>query len=162
MTDASDAGFPLSLDRVLAAPRRAVWRCWTEPGLITRWFTPAPWTTAEAEVDLRVGGIYRVVMAGPNGERSDNPGSILAVEPERRLVTTDAFTADFVPRGSPFTVLDLRLDDADGGTRYRPVVRHWSEEGRTRHAEMGFTDGWNRAADQLEAVASALDVEDGR
>ena len=63
------------LDRLLAAPRAAVWRCWTEPALIKRWFTQAPWTTTEAEVDLRVGGASRIVMRSPEGEKFRSLGT---------------------------------------------------------------------------------------
>ena len=64
----------LVLDRLLDAPRRYVWRCWTEPELITRWFAPAPWTTPRAEVDLRPGGASRVVMASPEGDEFPSDG----------------------------------------------------------------------------------------
>ncbi|GJI87352.1 hypothetical protein RugamoR1_05150 [Rugamonas sp. R1(2021)] len=52
------------------------------------WFTPAPWTTLEAECDLRPGGLFRSVMAGPNGERHDNFGCYLEVVENRRLTWT--------------------------------------------------------------------------
>ena len=56
MTSVIDApptgGRDLEISRLLQAPRAAVWRCWTEPELLKRWFAPAPWTTPEAEIDL--------------------------------------------------------------------------------------------------------------
>lgn len=43
----------LRLERTLAAPRAAVWRCWTEPDLIQQWFCPLPWRVTEVRADLR-------------------------------------------------------------------------------------------------------------
>ena len=97
------------LDRHLDAPRAAVWRCWTEPALLTRWFTPAPWSTVSAEIDLRPGGASLVVMRSPEGEEFPNRGVYLAVEPGRRLVFTDAFTEAWLPSEKPFFVAEVTL-----------------------------------------------------
>ena len=55
MTTATETD-DIIIERVIDAPRDRVWRCWTEPELMKRWFTPAPWQTVHAEVDLRPGG----------------------------------------------------------------------------------------------------------
>jgi uncharacterized protein YndB with AHSA1/START domain len=80
----------LVLDRLLRAPRAAVWRCWTEPALLKQWFAPAPWTTPEVSLDLRPGGASRFVMRSPEGQDFPSAGVYLEVVPERRLVFTDA------------------------------------------------------------------------
>ena len=146
----------LVLDRHVAAPRAAIWRCWTEPALMVRWFAPAPWTTVRAEVDLRPGGSSLVVMASPEGEEMPSRGVYLAIEPERRLAFTDAFTAAWLPSERPFFVGELLLADDGDGTRYTAIARHWTPEARAEHAALGFHAGWNAAADQLEAVAQSL------
>ncbi|MFZ1773086.1 MAG: SRPBCC domain-containing protein, partial [Rhizobiaceae bacterium] len=46
----------LTIDRILDAPRASVWRCWTEPALMLKWFTPKPWKTVEVNQDFRPGG----------------------------------------------------------------------------------------------------------
>jgi uncharacterized protein YndB with AHSA1/START domain len=46
----------LVITRLIPVPRHTLFRCWTEPALITQWFTPPPWKTIHAEVDLRAGG----------------------------------------------------------------------------------------------------------
>ena len=73
----------LVLDRHLAAAPAALWRCWTEPALIERWFTPAPWTTHDVELDLRPGGAFAMTMRGPEGEAHHNAGVYLEVVPHR-------------------------------------------------------------------------------
>ena len=146
----------LVLELDLSAPPDKIYRCWTEPELLKTFFCPAPWTTPEAELDVRPGGRQHIVMAGPEGERNEMEGVYLAVEPGRRLVTC-GHTGLPPDWGSPFLVIVLTLDaNADGGTHYHAKVRHWSAADRDAHAAMGFTEGWTMAARQLEAVANKL------
>ena len=152
----------LRLERTLAAPRAAVWRCWTEPELIKQWFCPLPWRVTEVRGELRAGAasFMRMEGPGPDGQMmvNDNPGCWLLVEPQRRLVFTDAFVGDWLPgRAKPFMVGDIRFADAPGGgTLYTAMARHWSEEDRQTHEKMGFHEGWGQAATQLEALAKTL------
>ena len=146
----------LRIDRLLAAPRMVLWRCWTEPALLTQWFTPKPWKTVEARFDLRPGGASMVVMESPQGERHPNPGQFLELVPGERIVMTDAFTGNWVPSPKAFMVAEVTFADAAGGTRYVAIARHWSAEDRKAHEDMGFHQGWNAAADQLEALAKSL------
>lgn len=152
-----DALHELSLQRTLAAPRAAVWRCWTEPGLLMQWFCPRPWRVIQAEIDLRPGGRFYTLMEGPQGERVPGPGVYLEVVEGRRLVFTDAFLSAWVPSGKPFMVGDVRFSDRpEGGTRYLACARHWTEEDRRAHEAMGFHSGWGAAAAQLEELARSL------
>lgn len=146
----------LTLDRVLDAPRAAIWRCWTEPALLKRWFCPPPVTVVRAEIDLRVGGGSVVVMRGPDGEEMPASGVYLEVVPEERLVFTDAFSTGWRPSEAPFMVGSIELADEAGGTRYIARARHWTDADRERHEEMGFHEGWGTAASQLEALAQGL------
>ena len=147
----------LRIERVLDAPRAAIWRCWTEPALMLHWFTPKPWKTVSAEVDLRPGGASMVMMESPEGEKFPNPGQYLVVEPNVRLIFTDAFIGDWVPSGKAFMTGEIHLADLPGGkTQYTAIARHWTDEDLKAHEQMGFHPGWNAAADQLEALARTL------
>lgn len=142
----------LLLRRELPVPPRLVWAAWTEPRLLTQWFTPAPWRTTEAEVDLRPGGIFRTVMEGPNGERMDNAGCWLEVVPYTRLSFTDGLLPGFRPAGSGFMTGILTLEEIPGGTRYSALVLHKDAADRDKHEAMGFFQGWGTATDQLVAL----------
>jgi uncharacterized protein YndB with AHSA1/START domain len=134
-----------------------VFRCWTEPELIKRWFTPPPFETVHAEVDLRPGGSVLIVMRGPDGAETPNPGVYLDVVPNARLVFTDAFTEAWLPSANPFSVGTLTFEPAGPNqTRYVARVRHWTAEAKAQHEAMGFQQGWGTATDQLEAVARTL------
>jgi uncharacterized protein YndB with AHSA1/START domain len=147
----------LVLTRILKAPRGAVYRCWTEPKLITQWFAPKPFTTPRAETDLRPGGASLIVMAGPDGVEMPNRGVYLEVVPSRKLVFTDAYVEAWKPSANPFMTVTLTFEDAGPGqTRYTARVVHWTDEARAQHEQMGFHTGWGLCADQLEALAASL------
>jgi uncharacterized protein YndB with AHSA1/START domain len=153
----SEGNRDLSITRTITAPRAAVWRCWVEPELLKQWYCPKPWFVSHAELDVRPGGRNYVVMNGPNGEENRLPGQYLDVRQGERLVFTDAFDGDWRPAGKPFMVGFVELTDAPGGgARMLWGARHWSEADREQHLAMGFEQGWNAAADQLEALAKTL------
>ena len=152
----------LELDRLLTAPPALVWRCWTEPALLCQWFCPKPWSVSQAVIDLRPGGRFATVMNGPDGEVVPNEGSFLEVVPQRKLVFTDIFAADFAPIAVPLSgaglsfAAILTFDPEDSGTRYHATVRHRSPEDAATHKQMGFHEGWGVATDQLDALARTL------
>ena len=154
------ADFPkdreLVLTRLIDAPREAVYRCWTEPELLKQWFAPKPVTTPVAELDVRPGGSNLIVMRMPDGMEMPNPGVYLEVVPNEKLVFTDAFTRAWEPKPDPFMVVILTFEEEGGKTRYTARVRHWTEEDKKAHEEMGFHTGWGQCADQLEALAKTL------
>lgn len=153
MTDDRD----LLLTREMEASPEALYRCWTEPELMKRWFTPRPWTTPVIETDLRPGGASFIVMQGPNGERHENRGVYLELVPNRRIVATDAYTKAWEPSAQPFMTSIVTFEDlGNGRTRYEARARHWSAEAKAKHEAMGFHEGWGKAADQLEALAKTL------
>lgn len=151
-----DERLDLELTREVPVPPRLVWRAWTEPELIVQWFTPAPWKTTTCEIDLKPGGRFRTVMEGPNGEKNDSTGCILAVEPEKLLIFTDALGPGFRPAAGGFMTASVTLAPTDSGTRYTALALHSDRETRTRHEEMGFHDGWSTALDQLVALVKGL------
>jgi uncharacterized protein YndB with AHSA1/START domain len=146
----------LVLERELDAPAAALWACWTQPGLLERWFCPVPWRATDVEIDLRPGGRFNTVIRGPGGEAMPGRGCYLEVVPERRLAWTDALTEGFRPGGEPFMTGIVTFDPVAAGTRYRAVVLHATEEARAKHEAMGFAEGWGKATDQLLALARTL------
>ena len=154
--DAAAEGRELTIKRRIDAPQAAVWRAWTEPELLKRWFAPAPWTTSHAELDVRPGGASLIVMRGPDGAEFPNRGVYLEVTPERRLVFTDAFVRAWEPSEHPFMTVVVTLEPQDAWTLYTAKVLHWTVADRERHEQMGFHDGWGRCADQLGVVAQSI------
>ena len=146
----------LVVNRLINVPRAKLFRCWTEPALITQWFTPPPWKTIAAEIDVRAGGSSCITMQGPDGTKVPNLGIYLEVVKNERLVFTDAYTSAWVPSGKPFFTGILTFEDEGGQTRYIARARHWTAEDCAAHEKMGFYEGWGIATDQLAVLAATL------
>ena len=147
----------LTLHRVLKAPRKLVWECWTNPEHLKNFFVPKPHQMTEVKLDLRAGGAFCTTML-VDGTEYPNDGSYLEVVPEERLVFTDMLLAGWKPVEQPglgFTAI-LTLKDHPDGTDYTAVARHATAETAKRHSDMGFQDGWGTVASQLEDYARGL------
>ena len=150
------AGHELAIERVIDAPTSALWKAYTDH--LGEWFCPKPWRAELVEMDLRAGGRSAVTMHGPNGEVAPNEGVYLEVIPELLIVFTDAFTQGWEPAG-PFMVGSFELAPQGGKTLLRVRARHWTEEARKQHEEMGFAQGWGVMIEQWEAVARRIAAE---
>lgn len=146
----------LVLTRVIDAPREKVFRAWTDPALLKQWFAPLPYTTSEAEMDVRPGGANRIVMRDPQGNEMPNRGVYLEVVENERLVFTDAYTKAWEPSEKPFITVILTFEDQGGKTKYTARVRHWSVADREAHEKMGFEKGWGQCTDQLAELVGKL------
>ena len=150
------AGHELVIERLIDAPAGALWKAYTDH--LGEWFCPKPWRAELVAMDLRAGGRSSVTMYGPNGEVAPNEGVYLEVIPERLIVFTDAFTQGWEPAG-PFMVGSFEFQPQGGKTLLRGRARHWTEEARKQHEEMGFAQGWGVMVEQWEAVARRIAAE---
>jgi uncharacterized protein YndB with AHSA1/START domain len=148
-------GRDLSLTCVIDAPPAKVSRAWTDPNLITQWFTPPPWKTISAEMDVRAGGSSLITMRGPDGTEVPNVGVFLEVVPNQRIVFTNAYTEAWEPSAKPFATFILTFKELGGKTEYSALVRHWTIADREAHEAMGFHQGWPIVTEQLAALVEA-------
>jgi uncharacterized protein YndB with AHSA1/START domain len=136
--------------RTFAAPRERVFRAWTEPELVRRWFGGPLGSTQSVEADVRVGGTYRITFRGkPLGQKVFVVGEFLEVDPPRRLVYTFAWEKNpilaFGMRASKVTVEFLELD---AGTEVR--LTHELLDKRRLVAFHRW--GWNYSLERLEKI----------
>lgn len=147
----------LKLERIVGVPRDRVWRAWTQPEHLMRWFCPLPWTTVACEIDLRPGGAFNTTMRSPEGQEFPQRGCYLDVVPGERLVWTDGLTAGYRPSDRGYLTSDggfyvtaiIALESVGTQTRYTAIALHADTASRDKHAAMGFTEGWGTALDQL-------------
>ena len=145
----------LSITRDIPLPAARLYQGWTDPDLLVQWFTPKPWSTVRASLDVRPGGSSLVVMRNPEGQEFPNAGVYLEVVPNERLVLTDAYTKAWEPAEHPFMTAVITFEDlGDTVTRYTARALHWTAEDCKTHEAMGFSTGWNQALDQLIEVLS--------
>jgi uncharacterized protein YndB with AHSA1/START domain len=148
----------LKLEREVSIAPDLIWKAWTTPELLVKWFCPPPWKTVECEIDLKPGGLFKTVMRSPEGELFPNMGCYLEVIPGRKLTWTDALLPDYRPVVQPesgagflFTA-SIFLEPTATGTKYTAICYHKDEKDRETHANMGFENGWSICLDQLIEV----------
>lgn len=171
--DTAPAGaLDLVMTRVVDVPRERIWKAWTDPALLPKWFCPKPWSASVLEMDVRPGGAFRTVMHSPDGtDMPEGNGCYLEVVENERLSFTSALTAGFRPAEPPVSVDDchafhmtaiITLEAVgEGSTRYTARALHSSEANRDKHAAMGFHEGWSTCLDQLVAMVKQGGAEGG-
>ncbi len=82
----------LVITRVFDAPPEAVWKAWTDPETVKRWWGPKFFTAPFAKIDLTVGGRYLMDMRGPDGKDYWNTGTYRQIVPLQKLEMTDSFS----------------------------------------------------------------------
>jgi uncharacterized protein YndB with AHSA1/START domain len=140
------------ITREFDAPKHLVYRAWTEPELVRRWWTANRGEMTVAEIDLRVGGTWRYVMVADGGIEVAFHGEYREIVPNERIVSTEVF------EGMPDAeALDtLTFTEEDGRTTITILVQHQNKEHRDAHIESGMEAGLQDALDLLEQVAISL------
>jgi uncharacterized protein YndB with AHSA1/START domain len=137
------------ITRRFDAPRHLVYRAWTTPELIRRWWHADRGEVIDIQVDLRVGGRWRYVMMATGGFEVAFHGEYREIEPNTRLVTTEIYEA--APDAEALTTANFT--DSDGGTMLTLLVQHTSQAHRDLHINSGMEDGLQDALNLLEQVA---------
>ena len=133
----------LNLSRRYPVAPEKVWRAWTDPQAVKQWWGPGtPEGVSVAELDVRVGGRYRVVFGGPKGTDNEVQGTYLEVVPHRKLVFTWSWPRTTPERESQVTIL---FQAKDGGTELD--FRH--EQFFDETARDGHHRGWTAAFENL-------------
>ncbi len=146
----------LTIKRIFAAPRELVFKAWTDPRLITQWWSPEYFTTPIAEVDGRQGGKLYIVMHGPKGTEFDVDMPVKGVfteyDPPRRLVFTNQ--AIFDEQGNPQLDTICTVTFNELGTKTE-LILHLSLERSNPAADAAWAGaeiGWNQSLDKLAAL----------
>lgn len=140
------------ITRAFDAPRHLVWRAWTEPELIKRWWHANRGTVTSIEVDLRVGGAWRYVMIANGGFEVGFHGEYREIVADERLVSTEVYEG--APDGEALNT--ATFVEHDGRTTVTLLVEHTEKAHRDMHLESGMEDGLQDALVLLENVANSL------
>jgi uncharacterized protein YndB with AHSA1/START domain len=140
------------ITREFDAPKHLVYKAWTTPDLVKRWWHAKRGEMTVAEIDLRVGGRWRYVMVTEDGFEVGFHGEYREIVPNERIVSTEVYEG--MPEGE--AVDTLTLTEVDGRTTLTILVQHTSKAHRDAHIDSGMEDGLQDALDLLEQVAVSL------
>lgn len=147
------------ITRIFDAPRELVWKAWTEPALVMRWWGPEGFTSPFSTIDLRVGGKYLYAMRSSEGQDFWSTGVYREIVPPERIVATDSFSDE---KGTIVPASDYGMS-GDWPSELLVTVTFEEQNGRTmftlRHDGVPpglmsdqTTVGWNESFDKLAGV----------
>ncbi|HEX2346338.1 MAG TPA: SRPBCC family protein [Gaiellaceae bacterium] len=143
------------ITREFDAPKHLVWRAWTTPELVKRWWHANRGAMVVCDIDLRVGGMWRYVMVADGGLEVAFHGEYREIVPSERLVSTEVYEG--IPDAEEHAAIDiLTLTEVGERTILTVLVEHPTKEGRDAHINSGMEAGMQDAMDLLEQVASSL------
>jgi uncharacterized protein YndB with AHSA1/START domain len=141
----------LVIERTYDVPPEAVFQAWTEPQALSRWFGPEETQSVlEVEIDLRVGGRYRIAFVTSDGERHDVGGVYREVEFPRLL----SFTWAWRTTPERESLVTIRLEPCDGGTRLVFCHERFFDEVARDNHQRGWTGTFRRLDRFLQGAAA--------
>jgi uncharacterized protein YndB with AHSA1/START domain len=142
------------ITRIIDAPQEEVFRAWTDPETIRRWFGPGEFTCPQAEVDLRPGGTYRLAMQPTAGEPFIVAGTYREIDPPSRLVYTWRWETGPAADGSESLVA---VEFHPQGDQTELVLIH--SEFPPSHGPAPYAMGWEGGLDKLVALYTGSGVD---
>jgi uncharacterized protein YndB with AHSA1/START domain len=146
------------ITREFDAPRHLVYKAWTTPELVKRWWSGHRGEVTSAEIDLRVGGTWRYVMVASEGFEVAFHGEFREIVPNERIVNTEVYempdAPPLAPEDEPLNI--VTFTEVDGRTTLSVLVQTASKELRDLIVDSGMEGGMQEAMDRLEQVAVSL------
>ena len=146
------------ITREFDAPKHLVYKAWTTPELVKRWWHANRGVVTVAEIDLRVGGTWRSVAVADDGSEVAFHGQYLEIVTNERIVSTEVYEGMPQPAGGPEqgTVNTATFSEEDGRTTLTILVQAPSKDVRDAIIASGMEAGMQDALDLLEQAAASL------
>jgi uncharacterized protein YndB with AHSA1/START domain len=138
--------------REFDAPKHLVYKAYTTPDLVKRWWSGRRGEVTSAEIDLRVGGLWRYVMVAKGGHEVAFHGEYREIVPDERIVTTEVYEA--MPDGQ--AVVTTTFTESDGRTVLTMLMELSDQDARDGVINSGMEAGLQESLDRLDQVASSL------
>ena len=158
---ASDAA-AIVLQRTFAASREKVWRAWTEPALLARWWSPSSMTPVIRALDLRPGGVFHYGMRDAEGKTTWGIATYREIVAPARIVYVDSFADEHGRLAHPSaygmsdshpveSLVTITFEETVGGTLV--TLRHEIPATTTERA--GAVEGWSEMLKRMAATVEA-------
>lgn len=143
------------IERIVDASPALVFQCWTDPTHMTRWWGPHNFTNPVCELDVRVGGTWRIVMRGPDGTDYPCGGVYREIVPNERLVFTNIATD---AAGQPVLegLTTVTFAEMNGKTKMTVSTGAIALVGYARGYLEGMEIGWTQSLERLDAEVARL------
>jgi uncharacterized protein YndB with AHSA1/START domain len=143
------------ITREFNAAKHLVWRAYTTPDLVKRWWSGDKGTVTSAEIDLRVGGAWRYVMVANGGFEVAFRGEYREIDAPDRLVNTEIFEG--IPEPDEHAgLVTVTLTEKDGRTYMEMLCDYRDQADRDAVVASGMESGMQESFDHLEKVAISL------
>lgn len=158
------------INRVFDASPELVYKAWTDPALMARWWGPQEFTSSVCKMDVRPGGAYRIVMRSPEGKDYPTVGTYQEVVENERLIFSDTFDElpqewldelrSHLPPGAsksiPPDIVTANFEEQDGKTLLTVTSRFESKALRDAIVQMGVAEVWAQSLDKLEELLAMI------
>jgi uncharacterized protein YndB with AHSA1/START domain len=144
------------ITREFDAPKHLVYKAWTTPELVKRWWSAKRGEVTIAQIDLRVGGKWRYVMVTDDGFEVAFHGEYHEIVPNELLVSTEVYEGAPQGEAEQGTLNTATFTEVDGRTTLTILVQAPSKEVRDAIIDSGMEAGMQDAMDLLEEVAVSL------
>lgn len=146
-------GYSVAFTRRFAVPRALLFRLWTEPAHLAKWWGPNGFTNPVCEFEARAGGRIHIDMTAPDGTAYPMEGVVEEILPPERLVLRCTCCADDSGVPGVESVTTVTFHEEPGGTRIELEARVTKAEAFARDALAGMEQGWSETLERLaEAV----------
>lgn len=142
----------LLIVRAFDAPRKLLFEAITKPEHVRNWYGPSSLTIKICEIDLKVGGKWRYVLQAPDGSEYAFSGEYLEIVPPERLVSTEWYEA--IP-GADY-VATITLEEKNGKTIFRNLLRYKSQEHRDGHVASGMESGMRESYGRMDELLAKM------
>ena len=143
------------ITREFDAPKHLVYRAWTTPELVKRWWSGRRGKVTIAEIDLRVGGTWRYVMLAEGGFEVGFHGEYREIVPNERIVSTEVFEGPWPVDGEP-AVVTTTFIEADGRTTLAMLMQVAGREERDAILNTGMEGGIHEQMQILDEILAEL------
>jgi len=144
----------IHVEREFNAPLEKVWKAWTDPALLEKWWGPKPWVAKTKSMDFTVGGVWLYAMEGPEGQQHWSRVTFTAIEEQSRFATDVVFSDENgnAAPGAPVGHWDNKF--AAAGNKTKVVVDLSFDEAADLKmlVEMGFEGGFTMGLNQLDEL----------
>ena len=147
----------ITVSRTFDATRERIFRAFTAPEQLARWWGPEGWQTETRAHELAPGGVWLYVMRGPDGTESWGKTTYLEVTPPSRLVYSDAFTdtEGNIVEGMPVMLITTEFAESGGQTTVTSTTQFASDEDLRKVVAMGVAEGITQTWERLAAYLSS-------